>query len=105
MPAYPREELEAMVERWLDTNRRCEEARDWRPLADLYTEDATYGWNIGPHEEFMAVGRDGRWSWQRDWFDVGNATATFIDMFKAGVLSEGMQQRFEQAASGELAPG
>ena len=27
-------------------------------MAEMYTEDATYGWNIGPHEEFMAVGRD-----------------------------------------------
>ena len=27
-------------------------------LADLYTEDATYGWNLGPKGEFMAVGRD-----------------------------------------------
>ena len=27
-------------------------------MADLYTEDATYGWNVGPNDEFMAVGRD-----------------------------------------------
>jgi hypothetical protein len=58
MPAYPRQELEAMVDRWLDANRRCEEQGDWRPMADLYTQDATYGWNFGPKEEFMAVGRD-----------------------------------------------
>ena len=36
----------------------AQEAGDWRPMADMYTEDATYGWNIGPNEEFMAVGRD-----------------------------------------------
>ena len=33
-------------------------------MADLYTEDATYGWNVGPSDEFMAVGREGmhaRW--------------------------------------------
>ena len=47
-----------MVERWLEANRRAQEAGDWRPMAEMYTEDATYGWNIGPHEEFMAVGRD-----------------------------------------------
>ena len=58
MPAFPREELEEMVQRWLDANRRCEELGDWRPLADLYTEDATYGWNFGPDEDFMAVGRE-----------------------------------------------
>src|SRR5258708_12873708 len=47
-----------MVERWLATNRRCEQLGDWRPLAELFTEDATYGWNLGPREEFMAVGRE-----------------------------------------------
>ena len=119
-------------------------------MADMYTEDATYGWNVGPNDEFMAVGRDEirelalglemdglggwtypyqrvliddvqgeilglwkqvadatrpdgshyeiaglggswfryagdfKWSWQRDFFDVGNATATFIEMIDAG---------------------
>ncbi len=48
MPAFPRDELEEMVERWLDANRGCEAAGDWRPLAEMYTEDATYGWNYGP---------------------------------------------------------
>ena len=166
MPSYPRAELEAMVQLWLDTNRRCEEALDWAPLADLYTEDASYGWNVGPNDEFMAVGRDEirelavglemvgfggwtypyqrvliddvqgevlglwkqvadatrpdgshyeiaglggswfryggdqRWSWQRDFFDVGNATAVFIEMIQAGVLSEGMTKRIEQMAKG-----
>ena len=58
MPAFAYEELEEMVQRWLDANRRAQEAGDWQPMAEMYTEDATYGWNIGPHEEFMAVGRD-----------------------------------------------
>ena len=57
MPAYPREELEEMMERWLQANRDCEAAGDWKPLADLFTEDATYGWNYGPETDFMAVGR------------------------------------------------
>ncbi|MGQ0431652.1 MAG: nuclear transport factor 2 family protein [Microthrixaceae bacterium] len=55
---YPREELEELVERWLQANRDAEEAGDWRPMADLYTEDATYGWNYGPDNEFMCVGRE-----------------------------------------------
>ena len=171
MPSFSYEELEKMVDRWLEVNRQAQEAGDWRPMADLYTEDATYGWNIGPNEEFMAVGlkeiRDialglemggldgwtypyqkvlidpeqgeiiglwkqvadstrpdgtpyviaglggswfryggnGRWSWQRDFFDVGNATALFIEMIKADALSEGMKRRMERASSGGLLPG
>jgi len=47
-----------MVQRWLAANEECEAAGDWGPLADMYTEDATYGWNFGPREDFMAVGRE-----------------------------------------------
>ena len=54
---YPRAELEEMVERWLAVNRDCEAKGDWAGLAELYTEDATYGWNVGATDEFMAVGR------------------------------------------------
>jgi hypothetical protein len=170
MPSFPREELEEMVERWLAANRRAEEERDWRPMAELYTEDATYGWNLGPAGEFMAVGRDeirdlalglemegldgwrypyeeilvddrkgqviglwrqvadasredgrpyevagiggswfryaggGRWSWQRDFFDFGNAAALFMEMIGDGTLSEGMARRMERSAGGPL-PG
>jgi len=170
MPAFPRDELEEMVQRWLDTNKRCEAEGDWRPLAEMYTEDATYGWNLGPKEEFMAVGRDeirdialglemggldgwaypyeemliddrkgqviglwrqvadaprpggGRyevggvggswfryagnwhWSWQRDFFDFGNAAALFMEMIDDGTLSEGMTKRMERVAAGSL-PG
>ena len=170
MPAYPRAELEEMVERWLQANRDAEAAGDWRTMADLYTPDATYGWNYGPENEFMAVGRDEirdialglemggldgwqypyqeviiddqkghvigfwkqvadatradgshyevggiggswfryggnfQWSWQRDWFDYGNAAAVFLEMISDGTLSEGMTARMHRALGGDL-PG
>ncbi|EGD54293.1 hypothetical protein [Gordonia neofelifaecis] len=56
--AFPRSELDEMKQRWLDANVEAEKAGDWRPLAEFYTEDATYGWNYGPEKDFMAVGRD-----------------------------------------------
>ena len=46
------------ADRWLQANKDCEKAGDWRPLADFYTADATYGWNIGPKEDVMCVGID-----------------------------------------------
>ncbi|MGE2721397.1 nuclear transport factor 2 family protein [Mycolicibacterium celeriflavum] len=58
MPSLPREALEKWVEQWLETNREAERNGDWRPLADFYTDDATYGWNIGPKEDVMCVGKD-----------------------------------------------
>ena len=58
MAAFERGELEEMVERGLQVNREAEAAGDWRPMAEMYTEDATYGWNYGPDTDFMAVGRN-----------------------------------------------
>ena len=58
MPSLPREDLDKWVEQWLETNRECERKGDWTPLADFYTDDATYGWNIGPKEDVMCVGKD-----------------------------------------------
>ncbi|MFF3228528.1 nuclear transport factor 2 family protein [Nocardia suismassiliense] len=57
MASFARDELDEMVRRWQLENQRCEEKGDWKPLAEMYTEDATYGWNYGPTQEFMAVGR------------------------------------------------
>lgn len=53
-----REALDHWVGRWLQANKEAEKAGDWKPLADFYTADATYGWNIGPTEDVMCVGRD-----------------------------------------------
>jgi hypothetical protein len=56
MTSFPREQLEDWVQRWLQTNRDAEAAGDWKPLADFYSDDATYGWNIGPKEDVMCIG-------------------------------------------------
>ena len=173
MPAFPRAELEDVVQRWLDANREAERTGDWRILANFYTEDATYGWNIGPKEDVMCVGideirdialgqemeglagwrypyqrvviddrigeivgfwkqiaggsggttnseefevygiggswfryaGDGKFNWQRDFFDFGHVQALYLDLMKAGKLSEGMQKRIERGMSGEKVPG
>ena len=59
MPAYPAGRAggdgRAVARRPTATPRR---PATGRPMADMYTEDATYGWNSGPTSEFMAVGRD-----------------------------------------------
>ncbi len=58
MPALPREQLEDFVQRWLAVNKEAERNGDWTPLAEFYADDATYGWNIGPKEDVMCVGKD-----------------------------------------------
>ena len=57
MAALPREQLEDFIERWLEVNREAERKGDWTALADFYADDATYGWNIGPKEDVMCVGK------------------------------------------------
>ena len=52
-----RRELEEWVERWLKANQDAEAAGDWKALADFYADDATYGWNIGPKEDVMCIGK------------------------------------------------
>ena len=57
MAVLPREQLEDFVQRWLAANREAEHRGDWTPLAEFYAEDATYGWNIGPKEDVMCIGK------------------------------------------------
>ena len=58
MGGFTRTEMERFWQRWLAANREAERRRDWKPLADHYAEDATYGWMYSPDEHFMAVGRE-----------------------------------------------
>src|SRR5262245_14779781 len=60
-PAFrtSRSELEEMVKRWLDANRRAEETGDWKTtLGAHYTDDAEYRWEVGADEHFIARGVD-----------------------------------------------
>jgi hypothetical protein len=57
MAQLTREQLEHFVARWLEVNREAERNGDWTPLAQFYAEDATYGWNIGPKEDVMCLGK------------------------------------------------
>lgn len=58
MAEFPREELEAMVQIWLEANKCAEAEGNWaKHLGPLYTENAEYRWNIGPNEEFVAHSR------------------------------------------------
>ncbi len=58
MPAFPREELEEMMRRWVAANARAGRSGDWAPMAEFYADDAVYSWNNGPGWDFVARGRD-----------------------------------------------
>lgn len=164
MPAFPREELEEMIRRFVEANDRAGRTGDWKPLAQFYTEDAIYSWNNGSKYEFVARGRDQirdwvfgtemegletwtypyartlideckgevigiyhqlapvadpggkpyeiagtggswfryaggfQWSWQRDFFDTGNAAAVFAKLAQNGQLSQPMLERIKKGS-------
>ncbi|OMC29600.1 hypothetical protein A5740_17790 [Mycobacterium sp. GA-1841] len=166
--SYPRQELEDMLQQWLEVNQESERTGDWRPCADFYTDDATYGWNIGPKEDVMCVGIDeireiafgqemegllgwrypyqriiiddrigevvgfwkqvatdttgadrevyglggswfryggnGKWSWQRDFFDFGHVAKLYFELLSSGNVTEAFTARLAKNAAGNL-PG
>ncbi len=57
MPAFPRDEIEEMVRRWVAANNESGRTGDWSKMSAFYQEDAVYSWNIGPKWEFVARGR------------------------------------------------
>lgn len=58
MPAFAREELDAMWQDWIEANLNAQDRGDWRDLARFYAVDASYGWMYAPDDHFMAVGRE-----------------------------------------------
>ena len=162
MPSFARTEMEQMVARWIAANAEAGRSGDWSKMSAYYTDDAIYSWNNGPHQEFVARGRqeihdnafghemagleqwvypyvrtlidekkgefigiwrqiapatdpktgkayeiagtggswfryagDSKWSWQRDWFDLGNAAAVFFAMLETDDLTPTMKKRLE----------
>lgn len=57
-PTTSRSPSAVLSRRWLDASRAAERSGDWRPLADFFTDDATYGWNIGRRNDVMCLGVD-----------------------------------------------
>ena len=76
----------------------------WRQVADAVRPDGRHYEVAGIGGSWFRYGGDFQWSWQRDWFDLGNATAVFIEMMQADVLSEGMTKRMERSLSAEPPP-
>jgi hypothetical protein len=63
MPAFPRDEIEEMVRRWVAANDEAGRSGDWSKMSAFYTEGAVYSWNTGPNWEFVARGRQQIHDW------------------------------------------
>ena len=76
----------------------------WKQVADNTRPDGTPYVIAGLGGSWFRYAGNWKWSWQRDFFDVGNATALFIEMIKADKLSDGMKRRMGGPHRGN-APG
>lgn len=53
-----REEVQAMLDKWLEANKKAEATRDWNALMPFYAKDATYCYTIGAFGRREAKGYD-----------------------------------------------
>jgi len=74
-------------------------------VADATRADGSHYEIAGLGGSWFRYAGNFQWSWQRDFFDVGNAGTIFLQMIGDGTLLPGMQQRIERAMSGERLPG
>jgi len=56
--SFDRNDFDSFWEDWLEINREAERRGDWGILADLYDEDATYGYTYAADDQYMNVGRE-----------------------------------------------
>jgi len=70
----------------------------WRQIAPIKKTDGSHYEIAGTGGSWFRYGGNFQWSWQRDFFDHGNAATTFIAMAKDGRLSEEMQRRMAQGS-------
>ena len=77
----------------------------WRQIADATRADGTHYEVPGIGGSWFRYGGNFQWSWQRDWFDFGNAAALFMEMMTDGKLSAGMTARLERSMKPGQLPG
>ena len=54
---------------------------------------------------WFRLNADGLIEWQRDFFDFGHVQKLYLELMKAGKLSQGMQERIQRGLAGEKLPG
>jgi hypothetical protein len=70
----------------------------WRQVSPHKRPDGTPFEIAGTGGSWFRYAGGYRWSWQRDFFDHGNAATLFIELAKRNQLSPAMQERMKQGA-------
>lgn len=70
----------------------------WRQVAPVERADGTPYEIAGTGGSWFRYAGNYQWCWQRDFFDHGNAGATFMEMAKNQQLSDRMLERMKQGS-------
>jgi hypothetical protein len=77
----------------------------WRQVAPVRRSDGQTYEVAGVGGSWFRYGGNFQWSWQRDFFDLGNVKAMFMELAADGQLDPAVKQRLSKLAKGQALPG
>jgi hypothetical protein len=77
----------------------------WRQVAPAKREDGSDYEIAGVGGSWFRYGGGYRWSWQRDFFDLGNVKAIFMELAADGKLEAPVKRKLSKLARGQALPG
>lgn len=67
----------------------------WRQISQVLDPQGEHYEMAGIGGSWFCYGGDGKWAWQRDFFDVGSAATTMLQMATDQRLTDTMNERFK----------
>lgn len=77
----------------------------WRQVAPVRRADGGTYEVAGVGGSWFRYGGGYQWCWQRDFFDLGNVKAMFMELAADGQLEPSVKQRISKLARGQALPG
>lgn len=77
----------------------------WRQVAPVRRADGSEYEVAGVGGSWFRYGGNHQWSWQRDFFDLGNVKAMFMELAADGKLEPPVKERLSKLARGQALPG
>jgi hypothetical protein len=77
----------------------------WRQVAPVKRADGSEYEVAGVGGSWFRYGGNFQWSWQRDFFDLGNVKAMFMELAADGQLEPPVKERLSKLAKGQQLPG
>jgi len=77
----------------------------WRQVAPVKRDDGTDYEVSGLGGSWFRYGGNYQWSWQKDFFDLGNVKALFMELAADGKLEAPVKKKLRRLAWGQSLPG